>query len=158
MPSFFFVFFVFFFLMDIVVCNTLLRAFQSQWSQWLVTAYHTCSPTLRFDLWWWIRLLRVPWTAWRSNQSILKEINPEYSVEELMLKLQYFGHLMRRANSLEKTPMLWCWERLRQEEKQATEDEMVGWHHWLNGHEFEQTPGVGKGQESLACCSPWSLK
>ena len=61
-----------------------------------------------FKLWCWRRLLRVPWTARRSNQSILKEINPEYSLERLMmkLKLQYFGHLMRRANSLEKTLML----------------------------------------------------
>ena len=59
-----------------------------------------------FQLWCWRRLLRVPWTARRSNQSILKEISPEYSLEGLMLKLQYFGHLMRRANSLEKTQML----------------------------------------------------
>ena len=59
-----------------------------------------------FELWCWRRLLRVPWTARRSNQSILKEINPEYSLERLMLKLQYFGHLMQRADSLEKTLML----------------------------------------------------
>ena len=59
-----------------------------------------------FELWCWRRLLRVPWTARRSNQSILKEINPEYSLKELMLKLQYFGHLMRRTDSLEKTLML----------------------------------------------------
>ena len=61
---------------------------------------------MAFELWCWRRLLRVPWTARRLNQSILKEINPEYSFEGLMLKLQYFGHLMRRANSLEKTLML----------------------------------------------------
>ena len=59
-----------------------------------------------FELWYWRRLLRVPWTARRSNQSILKEINPGYSLEKLMLKLQYFGYLMQRANSLEKTLML----------------------------------------------------
>ena len=59
-----------------------------------------------FELWCWRRLLRVPWTAWRSNQSILKEINPEYSLEGLMSKLHYFGHLMWRANPLEKTLML----------------------------------------------------
>ena len=59
-----------------------------------------------FELWCWKRLLRVPWTARRSNQSILKEINPEYSLEELTLKLQYFNHLMQRADSLEKTLML----------------------------------------------------
>ena len=59
-----------------------------------------------FELWCWRRLLRVPWTARRSNKPILKEINPEYSLEGLMLKLQYFGHLMHRADSLEKTLML----------------------------------------------------
>ena len=71
--------------------------------------------------------MRVPWTARRSNQSILKGISPEYSLEGLMLKLtlQYFGHLMRRTESLEKTLY---WERLRQEKKGKTEDEMVGWH------------------------------
>ena len=72
---------------------------------------------------------------------------------ELKLKLQYFGHLMQRANSLEKTLIL-C----RQEEKGMTEDETVGCHHWLNGHEFEQALGVGDGQGSLACCSPWGHK
>ena len=81
--------------------------------------------------------LRVPWTARRSNQSILKEISPEYSLEGLMVKLkfQYFGHLMRRTDSLEKTLMLGRIER--QEEEGTTEDEMVEWHHRLNGHEFE---------------------
>ena len=69
--------------------------------------------------------MRVPWTARRSNQSILREINPEYSLEGLMLKLQYFGHLMQRANSLEKTLMLGKTEG----KKGTTEDEMVGWHH-----------------------------
>ena len=81
--------------------------------------------------------MRVPWTARRSNQSILKEISPEYSLEGLMLKLKlrYFGHLMRRADSLEQTLMLGKIEG--QEEKGTTEDEMVGWHHRLNGHDFE---------------------
>ena len=67
-----------------------------------------CRRTDAFELWCWRRILRVPWTARRSNQSILKEINPEYSLEGLMLKLklQYFGHLMQRAKSLEKTPMV----------------------------------------------------
>ena len=89
-----------------------------------------------FELWCWRRLLRVPWTARRSNQSILKEISPECSLEGLMLKLklQYFGHLIGRTDSLEKT---WCWERLGAEEKGPTEGEMVGWHHQLDGHEFE---------------------
>ena len=84
--------------------------------------------------------MRVPWTARISNQSILKEISPECSLEGLMLnlKLQYFGHLMRRTDSLEKTLMLGKiqgWER-GHEEKGTTEDEMVGWHHRLNAHEF----------------------
>ena len=111
-----------------------------------------------FELWCWRRLLRVPWTARRSNQSILKEISPEYSLERLMLKLklQYFGHLMGRTDSFEKTLMLG--EIGRQEEKGITEDEMVGWHHRLNGHEFEQAPGVDDGQGSLACCSSWGHK
>ena len=89
-----------------------------------------------FKLWCWRRLLRVPWTARRSNQSILKEICPGCSLEGLMLKLklQYFGHLMRRVDSLEKTDARRDW---RQEEKETTEDEMAGWHHRLNGHEFE---------------------
>ena len=82
--------------------------------------------------------MRVPWTARRSNQSILKEISPEYSMEGLMLKLelQYFGHMMRRTDSLEKTLMLGKIEGRR---RRGQQDEMVGWHHQLNGHEFEQT-------------------
>ena len=109
--------------------------------------------TKYIELWSWRRLLRVPWIARRSNQSILKEINPEYSLEGLLfrLKLQYFGHLMQRADSLEKTL---CWERLKSGEGD-TEDEMVGWHHRLYGQEFEQALGDDKGQGSLACCSPW---
>jgi len=107
-----------------------------------------------FELWCWRRLLRVPWTARRSNQSILKEISSEYSLEGLMLKLQYFGHLMGRTDSLDKH---WCWERLKAEEG-TTEDEMVGWHHWLDVQEFEQSLGVGDGQGSLVCCSPWGHK
>ena len=81
--------------------------------------------------------MRVPWTARRSNQSILKEFIPERSLEGLMLKLklQYFDHLMGRADSFEKTLMLGRIER--QEEKGMTEDKMVGCHHQLSGHEFE---------------------
>ena len=98
--------------------------------------------------------LRIPWTARRSNQSILKEISPEYSLEGLMLKRQYFGHLMWRTDSLEKT---WCWERLRA--GGGNDRGWDGWqHHWLNGREFEQVSGVGEGQGSLACCSPWGHK
>ena len=89
-----------------------------------------CQRIDAFELWCWRRLLRVPWTARRSNQSVLKEISPERSLEELMLKLklQYFGHLMQRVDSLEKTLML------GQEEKGTTEDEMAGWHHQLDAH------------------------
>ena len=81
------------------------------------------------------RLLRVPWTARRSNQSILKEISLGISLEGMMLKLklQYFGHLLRIVDSLEKTHAGRDWGL---EEKGTTEDEMVGWHHQLNGHEF----------------------
>ena len=81
-----------------------------------------------FELWCWRRLLRVPWTARRSSQSLLKEISPGISLEGLMLKLklQYFGHLMRRADSLEKTDAGRDWG---QEEKGTTEDELAGWHH-----------------------------
>ena len=106
-----------------------------------------------FELWCWRRLLRVPWTARRSNQSILKEI-------------------IERTDAEAETPILWpphvkSWPIGKdpdagrdwgQEEKGTTEDEMVGWHHWLNGHEFGWTLGVGDGQGGLACCSPWGCK
>ena len=87
-----------------------------------------CRRTDAFELLCWRRLLRVPWTTRRSNQSILKEINPGISLEGMMLKLklQYLGHLMRRVDSLEKTLML---GRIGQEEKGTTEDEMAGWYH-----------------------------
>ena len=108
-----------------------------------------------FELWW--RLLRVPWTTRRSNQSILKEISPEYWLEGLMLKLklQYFGHLMRRADSFENPDSGKDWG---QEEKGTTEDEIIGWRHRLNGHRFGWTLGVGDGQGRLAYCSPWGGK
>ena len=100
---------------------------------------------------------RVPWTARRSNQSILKEISPKYSLEglKLKLKLQYFGHLMEELAHVRRP---WCWERLKQEEKGMTQDEMVGWHHQLNGHKFEWSLEVGDVQGGLACCSPWGHK
>ena len=90
--------------------------------------------------------LRVPWTARRSNQSILMEISPEYSLEGLMLKLklQYFDYLMWRTDSLERS---WCLERL----KAQGEGDVRGW----DACEFEEAPGVGDGQGSLECCSPW---
>ena len=110
-----------------------------------------------FELWCWRRLLRVPWTARRSNQSILKGISPGISLEGMMLKLklQYFGHLMQRADSLEKTLMLGGiggrrrgWQRMR----------------WLDGItdsidvESEWTPGVGDGQGGLVCFDSWGRK
>ena len=93
------------------------------------------------------------WTASKSSQSILKEISPEYSLEGLMLrlKLQYFGQLIR-TDSVEKTLMLGKIEGRR---RRGRQDEMVRWHHQLNGHEFEQALGIGDGQESLMCCSLW---
>ena len=96
------------------------------------------------------------WTVWKSNQSILKEISPQYSLEGLMLKLklQRFGHLMRRTDSFEDPDAEKDWRQ----EKGMTEDEMVGWHHWLNGHEFRLTPGDGDGQGRLVCFSPWGCK
>ena len=96
-----------------------------------------CQRIDAFELWCWQRLLRVPWTARRSNQSILKDISPECSLEGLMLKLklQYFGHLMWITDSFEKNP--YAGKDWRQEEMCTTEGEIVGWHHGLNGHEFE---------------------
>ena len=110
------------------------------------------------ELWCWRRFLGVPWTTRRSNQSILKEISPKVSLEQLMLKL--------------KTPILWppdaknwlIWKDpdagkdWKREEKGTTENEMVGWHHWFNGHESEHTMGVGDGQGGLVCCTPWGHK
>ena len=102
-----------------------------------------------FELWCWRRLVRVPWTARRSNQSILKEISPEYSLEGLMLKmkLQYFGHVMWRTDSLEKTLMLGKIEGRKRREWQRMRR--------LNGHEFEWTLGVSDAQAGLARCSAW---
>ena len=105
-----------------------------------------------FELCCWRRLLRVPWPARRSNQSILKEISPEYSLEGLMLKLklQYFGHLMRRTNFLERP---WCWERLK-----VGEGDNRGWDGWMESLTQWTWVWVNSGswwQGSLACCSPW---
>ena len=102
----------------------------------------------------WRSLLRVPWTARRSKQSILEEISPDYSLEGLMLKLQSFGQLMRRTDSLEKTLMLGKIEGGRRRGRQRMR--------WLDGitdsMDMSLSPGVGNGQGSLACCSPWDHK
>ena len=102
-----------------------------------------------FELWCWRRLLRVPWTTRKSNQSILKEISPGCSLEGLMLKLkvQYFGQLIRRADSLEKILMLGKTEGRRRRGQQRMR--------WL---EFEQIPGDSEGQGRLVCCSPWGRR
>ena len=106
----------------------------------------------------WRRLLRVPWTARRSNQSILKKISPGCSLEGLMLKLklQYSGHLMQRADSFEKTLMLGKIESRRRRGRQRMR--WLEWHHRLNGHGFGWTLGVGDGQGGLACCGSWGHK
>ena len=110
-----------------------------------------------FDLWCWRRFLRVPWTARRSNQSILKEINPEYSLEGLMLK-QSSNTLATWCKELTHWKRPWCWERLK--EGSAGDDRE--WDDWkvspLYGHEFQQALGAGNGQGILVCCSPWSCK
>ena len=101
-----------------------------------------------FELWCWRKLLRVPCNAGRSNQSILKEFSPEYSLEGLMLrlKLQHFGHLMWRAESFEKTPD--AGKDWRQEEKGMTGDEMVGWHHRFSGHYLSKVWKMMKDREA----------
>ena len=116
---------------------------------WLVKVRKSLSQTI---ITLWRRLLRVPWTARRSNQSILKEISPWISLEGLMLKLklQYFGHLMRRVDSLKR---LWCWGGLGAGgEGDDRGWDMAGWHHWLDGRESEWTLG------GLACCDSWGPK
>ena len=125
---------------------TIKKAGPKNWCQWIDA----------FKLWYW-RFLRVPWTTRRSNQSILKEINPEYSLEGLMLKMKvhYFGHLIQRTDTLEKTLML---GKIEAGGEVVIEDEMVGWHHWLSGHESEQTPGDSEGHGSASYCSSWGHK
>ena len=110
-----------------------------------------------FELWCWRRFLRVPWTARRSNQSILKEIN--------LLMIIHWKDRCWSSNTLATNMMSQLIEKdpdsgkdWRQEEKGMTEDEMIGWHHWLDGHDFGQALGDGEGQGSLACCSPWGHK
>ena len=106
-----------------------------------------------FELWCWRRLLRVPWTARRSNQSILKNISSihwkdwcwSWNSNTLATWCEELTHLKRP----------WSWERLKAGGSGTTEGEMVGWHHWLSGREFEWTPAVTNGQGGLECCGPW---
>ena len=110
-----------------------------------------------FEMWCWRRLLRVPWTTRRSNQPILKEINPEYSLELLMFsEATIFWPSDVKSQLIRKDPD--AGKVLRQEEKGITEYEMAGWRHRLNGCEFEQVPRDGEGQGSLVRCSPWGHK
>ena len=108
-----------------------------------------------FELWCWRRLLRVPWTARRSNQSMLKQISPGCSLVGLMLKLklQYLWPPDVKSWLTGKDPD--AGKDWGEEEKGTTEDEMVWWHLWLSGHGFGYTPGVGDGQGGLVCCSSW---
>ena len=124
------------------------------WMWWTVKKAE-CWKIDAFELWCWRRLCRVPWTARRSNQSILKEIGPGCSLEGLMLKLklQYFGHFRWRVDLLEKTLMLGGIGGRRRRRRQR-----MRWHHRLDGHEFESTLGVGDGQGGLACCDSWGHK
>ena len=111
-----------------------------------------------FELWCFRRLLRVSWTARRSNQSILKEISPEYSLEGLMLKLKL--QLVLWSPDA-KSWLIWKDPDAGKDggqEKGTKEDEMIGWHHRLNGHGFGWIPGVGDGQRGQACCGSWSRR
>ena len=126
----------------------------SQVWMWELDHKEGWAPKNAFKLWCWKRLLRVPWTE-RSNQSVLKEINLEWRTDveseaPILWPPDATSRLIGKDLDAEKD-----WE---QEEKGVTEDEMVGWHHWLNGHKFEQTLGDSEGQGSLAYCSPWSCK
>ena len=125
-----------------------------------------CGRIDAFELWCWRRLLRVPWTARRSKQSTLKEIQPVHS------KWDQFWVFTGRTDAKAETPIVWpphakSWligkdsdagRDWRQEEKGMREDEMDVWHHWLDGCEFEWTPGVSDGQGGLACCDSWGRK
>ena len=110
-----------------------------------------------FELWCWKRLLRVPWTARRSNQSILKEVSPGCSLEGLMLKLKLLT-FATCCKELTHWKRPWCWEGLGA----GAEGEDRGWdgwiESWLDGHGFEWTPGFGDGQGGQACCNSWGCK
>ena len=109
-----------------------------------------------FELWCWRRLCRVPWIARRSNQPILKEINPEYSIERTDAEASILWPPDAKSWLVWMDPN--AGKDWKQEEKGMTEDQMVGWHHQFNGHEFEQIARDGEGLGTLSCCSPWGCK
>ena len=109
-----------------------------------------------FELWCWKRHLRVPWTARRSIQSILKETSPGCSLEGLMLRLKILWQPHAKSWLIRKDPD--AGRDWGQDEKEMTEDKIAGWHYRLDGHGFEWTPGVGDGQGGLVCCDSWSCK
>ena len=111
---------------------------------------------VQVELWCWRRLFRVPWMVRRSNKSILKEVNPEYLFEELMLKFQYFGHLIEELTHWKRP---WCWERLKAEGEESSR----GWDNWMAS--LTKWPLVWancweivKDKGSLVCCSPWGRR
>ena len=106
-------------------------------------------------LWCWRRLFRVPWTASRSNQLILKKSTLNIHWKDWCWNSYTLATWYEELTQWKRP---WWWERLKVEGEGMTKDEMVGWHHQLDGHEFEQAPGVGDGQGSLACCNPWGHK
>ena len=110
-----------------------------------------------FELWSWRRLLRVPWTARRSNQSILQAISPKYSLEDWCWSWNS-NTLATWCEELTPWKRPWCWERLKAQGERDGRGWMVGWHGRLNGHESELALGVGDEQESLECCSPWDRR
>ena len=117
-----------------------------------------CQKIAAFKLWCWRRLLKVPWTARRSSQLILKEINPDYPLVGLMLKLEAPVFWSSNVNRWLIGKVLDAGRDWGQEEKRASEGEMTGWHHRYNEHELGQTPGDSEGQGGVACCSPWGRK
>jgi len=116
-----------------------------------------CQRIDAFELWCWRRLLRVPCTARRSKQSILKEISPEYSLEGLMLSWSS-NTLATWCKKLTHWKRSWCWERLRAKGEEGSRGWDGWWHHRFTGHELGQILGASEGQWVLACCSPWVSK
>ena len=137
--------------MDVTV--GLLRKLRSE--ELMLLNYGVGEDSLFFFI--WRRLLRVPWTARRFNQSILKVTSPGCSLKDWCWSWNS-DTLATWCEELSQFKRPWCWERLRAGEKGSTEDEMVGWHHWLDGHGVGWTLGVGDGQGCLACWGSWGHK